>query len=79
MTETDTAVATGIIAKIKAKIVVAQIYAKFIAATVVGILAIGSLLIPAEWAGYITTGLIVLTAFSVWKFPNASTEEVTPE
>lgn len=79
MSDTDTAVANGIIAKIKAKLAVAQVYAKFIAASVVGILAIGSLLIPAEWAGYITTGLIVLTAFSVWRFPNASTEEVTPE
>ena len=62
--------ATSNIIKIKAKIAEAQIYAKFIAASIGGVLTFGSTLIPAEWAVYATGALVVITAFSVWKFPN---------
>ena len=75
MNDTDTAI--GVIATIKAKIAVAQVYAKFIVAAVGGALTIGTLIIPADWAGYVSTGLIVLTAFSVFKFTNG-TKEVSP-
>ncbi|ANP74552.1 hypothetical protein [Cryobacterium arcticum] len=61
------------IAKIKAKIAEAQAYAKFVAACVGGALTVGSSLIPTEWAIYATVGLAVLTAFSVWRFPNTPT------
>lgn len=60
--------------KIKAGVIKAQAYAKLIAALVGGALTIGASFIPADWRGWIITALAILTAFSVYKFPN-----ITPE
>ena len=60
------------IEKIKALIVSAQAYAKLIASVVGGLLVIGAQLIPSEYTAIVTTVIVVLTAFSVYQFPNVS-------
>ena len=60
------------IAKIEALIVSAQAYAKLIASVVGGLLVIGAQLIPSEYTAIVTTVIVVLTAFSVYQFPNVS-------
>lgn len=65
------------ITKIKAAIAEAQAYAKFIASALGGALIIASTVIPADWAGYVTIAVVIITSFSVWKFPNAEVTAVT--
>jgi hypothetical protein len=60
------------IAKIEALIVSAQAYAKLIVSVVGGLLVIGAQLIPSEYTAIVTTVIVVLTAFSVYQFPNVS-------
>ena len=59
------------IAKVKAFIATAQVYAKFIASLIGGVLVVASTIIPTDWAAYVTLGLVVITSFAVYKFPNA--------
>lgn len=58
------------ITKLKEWIAEAQVYSKFIAACIGGILTFGSTLLPNEFAVYLTGALVVLTAFSVWRVEN---------
>ena len=60
------------IEKIEALIVSAQAYAKLIASVIGGLLVIGAQLIPTEYTAIVTTVIVVLTAFSVYQFPNVS-------
>lgn len=51
----------------------AQAYAKFWVAVAGGVLIIATqnVPIPDEWVGWATTGIAILTAFSVYQWPNA--------
>jgi hypothetical protein len=60
------------IAKIEALIVSAQAYAKLIASVIGGLLVIGAQFIPAEYSTIVTAIVVVVTAFSVYQFPNVS-------
>jgi hypothetical protein len=60
--------------KIQALIVQAQAYAKLIVSVVGGLLVIGAQLIPTEYTAIVTAIVVVLTAFSVYKFPNVESE-----
>ena len=59
--------------KIIAGIQSAQAYAKFWVAVAGGLLIIATqnVPIPEEWVGWATTGIAILTAFSVYQWPNA--------
>ena len=60
------------IKKIQAAIVAAQAYAKLIVSVVGGLLVIGAQFIPVEYTAIVTAVIVVLTAFSVYKFPNVT-------
>jgi hypothetical protein len=60
------------IGKIQALIVSAQQYAKLIASVIGGLLVIGAQFIPAEYSTIVTAIVVVVTAFSVYQFPNVS-------
>jgi hypothetical protein len=60
--------------KIQALIVQAQAYAKLIVSVVGGLLVIGAQLIPTEYTAIVTAIVVVLTAFSVYQFPNVESE-----
>jgi hypothetical protein len=60
--------------KIQALIVQAQAYAKLIVSVVGGLLVIGAQLIPTEYTATVTAIVVVLTAFSVYQFPNVESE-----
>ena len=59
--------------KFIALIASAQAYAKFWVAVAGGVLIIATqnVPIPEEWVGWATTGIAILTAFSVYQWPNA--------
>jgi hypothetical protein len=65
------------VTKVKALIAEAQIYAKLIASLLGGVLIIASTVIPADWSVYATIAIVIITSFSVWKFPNAEVTAVT--
>jgi hypothetical protein len=58
------------IKKIEAAIVAAQAYAKLVVSVIGGLLVIGAQFIPAGWSEAVTAIVVVLTAFSVYQFPN---------
>lgn len=65
--------------QIKEWLVKAQEYTKFIAAFLGGVLVIltqtvGDSFIPEDWRGWVVTAIAVLTAFSVYQFPNIRTD-----
>lgn len=64
------------IEKIEALIVSAQQYAKLIVSVVGGLLVIGAQFIPSDYTTIITAVIVVLTAFSVYQFPNVSDKVV---
>ena len=64
------------LAKIQGYILQAQGYAKLAAAIVGGLLVIGAQFLPPEWVIYATAAVAIITAFSVYKFPNITTESV---
>jgi len=63
------------IEKIEAAIVAVQAYAKLAASVIGGLLVIGAQFIPADWSTGVTAIIVVLTAFSVYHFPNVSGED----
>jgi len=63
--------ASANLAKVSALIAEAQVYAKFIAATVGGLLIIAAQFLPPEAVTIATIIVAAVTAFSVYKFPNA--------
>ena len=60
------------IAKVQAFIVQAQAYAKLAVAIVGGVLVIAAQFFPPVSVPYITAGIAIMTAFSVYKFPNVT-------
>lgn len=65
--------ASTTIAKLSGYIAEAQAYAKFLSATVGGLLIVVAQFLPEEWVLPATAVVAAVTAFSVYKFPNVTT------
>lgn len=57
----------------------AQLYAKFIAAMLGAVLSGGALLIPDDVGKWIAFVIALLTAFSVYRIPNATPDQSDSE